>query len=200
MSRQNTVCRALSWLSIVYLCTWGKLDGFTTSHGFVCLSLFSHQRPDIIAFQLQLPYLLLTNVSWGRFTFMFTCRAHRICRIQLQVYWLPANWACAERLREKGHLTHVNLRPEIQPQYMEQDRCLVSTMAKVMDKSGGGLCVCVYVCGRAWWGRLQILSNIRKEMTELPMSHSFLWPLTLSWPLCKCVCACVHMSVCFVCH
>lgn len=65
MSRQNTFCWALSWRSIVYLCIWGWLDDFTTSHGFVCLSLFSHQRPDIIAFQLQLPSLLLAKVLCG---------------------------------------------------------------------------------------------------------------------------------------
>ena len=73
VSRQNAFCGALSWLSIVYLCTWAWLDGFTTSQGFVCLSLFSHQRPDIIAFQLWSPFPLLTNVSCGG---GWNCRAN----------------------------------------------------------------------------------------------------------------------------
>lgn len=63
VSRQNAFAGALSWLSIVYLCTSAWLDGFTTSQGFVCLfCLFSHQRPDIIVFQLPSPSLLRTNV------------------------------------------------------------------------------------------------------------------------------------------
>ncbi len=76
-------------------------------------------------------------------------------------------------------MAHLNLIPEIQPQYMEQDRCLVPTTAKVMDASAGGgwvgvyLSVCVCVLGPGVRG-YKILCNIRMELTELPMSHSFL--------------------------
>lgn len=40
--------------------------------------------------------------------------------------------------KRRGLLAHFNLIPEIQPRDMEQDRCLVPTVAKVMDVSGGG--------------------------------------------------------------
>ena len=38
----------------------------------------------------------------------------------------------------RGLSAHLNLIPEIQPGDVEQDRCLVPTMAKVMDMSGDG--------------------------------------------------------------
>lgn len=57
--------------------------------------------------------------------------------------------------RGGGLLAHLNPTPEIQPQYIEQDRCLIPTTAKVMDQSGGGglgCCVFIYVC--VWLGLL----------------------------------------------
>ena len=63
VSRQNALLGAFSCRAIVVLCTWAWSNGVTTSQGFVCLSLFFHQRRDINAFQLPAPSPLQANVQ-----------------------------------------------------------------------------------------------------------------------------------------